>query len=359
MIKIVLLYLMLGVLLCGFDATYGAVGLHFFMPKFRYMLIFGAISLFWSLRKKDIWVPLFCAYGLSFWSYQDMPTYGIIHVITPIVLFFTALWLVENMREVWVELAICNFGLFQAVVGLLQVCGMHFFYRPKESWMQNTPLAFLGQQTLLGPYLIASLAPCLWGRKWIYSTPITICILFTKSSMTYGALCVLYTMWFWHFFGLRTTIKIVVLGLLGVLGFYLYEPTNDIFYENHRLEVWAHAVDAWKENIIFGGGPAFWQGIWQPQKVGTVLGGLVPLRIHNEYLELLCQYGLVGLAILLGLLRELWKNFKPSWPCALIVALMANAIGNFPFHLIPTSLLFMVAWLYTKSDYYTTDSIGG
>ena len=107
--------------------------------------------------------------------------------------------------------------------------------------------------------------------------------------------------------------------------------------------VWRLALDASFERPWLGYGigsfgtlfPAYHQGF----------GGEPWKQAHNEFLELFFDGGIVGLSIgvaaaVMPFLRiaHWWREEKMLPYFLVYIALLVNALGNFPFHLAPFAL---------------------
>ena len=70
---------------------------------------------------------------------------------------------------------------------------------------------------------------------------------------------------------------------------------------------------------------------------------------HNEYVQMIFEYGFIGLLILIGFMRDIWFKFRFSSRSPEIVMLMSilivyavSGIGHFPMHLARLACLFPV-----------------
>ena len=72
--------------------------------------------------------------------------------------------------------------------------------------------------------------------------------------------------------------------------------TNVVDKENMRLDLWQAAIDQWKVSPIFGTGAGSY--VIYGRMFRTERMQLDPIYTHNDYLQLLAEYGLVGAAFL-------------------------------------------------------------
>ena len=99
-----------------------------------------------------------------------------------------------------------------------------------------------------------------------------------------------------------------------------------------RLNLWRAAAEQWKSSPITGTGSQTY--IFYGRKFRTERMQLDPLHVHNDYLHLLCEYGIVGgagfLIFFWGHLRHGWRNFQRLGPkrlAAVAPRLLSNGLA--------------------------------
>ncbi len=112
---------------------------------------------------------------------------------------------------------------------------------------------------------------------------------------------------------------LIVAGLIGVAASsfvhknaYLSDRADHMFESNVRLEMWNAAIQQWKLEPLFGTGSGtykyFGRQFRSPQLIAD------PIYVHNDYLQLLAEYGLAGGALFLIFLGSHlwngWQNFR-------------------------------------------------
>ena len=97
---------------------------------------------------------------------------------------------------------------------------------------------------------------------------------------------------------------------------------------NERIDLWQAAMQQWKLQPVFGTGSGTYLYYGRQFRTERVLPD--PVYVHNDYLQLLAEYGLVGVAgflvFLVAHLGQGWKNFKRLGPKR--VALSSRLLSN-------------------------------
>lgn len=90
-------------------------------------------------------------------------------------------------------------------------------------------------------------------------------------------------------------------------------------YENVRFRIWRGAVSIWQENQLWGNDPDHFDAHFRRFRVASPHYQLQPLRAHNDYLNTLADWGLVGAGLValpwiffaLGLPKT-WRHVRPA-----------------------------------------------
>lgn len=112
---------------------------------------------------------------------------------------------------------------------------------------------------------------------------------------------------------------IIIAVLMGLAAFflidknaYLSDRAHGMFERNVRLEMWNAAIQQWKLQPLFGTGSGTYLYYGRQFRAPEVQTDAV--YVHNDYLQLLAEYGLVGSALFLiflgSHLGNAWKNFR-------------------------------------------------
>lgn len=115
-------------------------------------------------------------------------------------------------------------------------------------------------------------------------------------------------------------VSIVAAIVLGATSFYLVQKSG--YFKDRvetasgastfRFDLWRSAIDQWKLAPAFGAGSGMFRVYGRMFRSERVQ--LDPMQVHNDYLHLLADYGVLGAAgflLFLGAhLRSGWRNFK-------------------------------------------------
>ena len=112
---------------------------------------------------------------------------------------------------------------------------------------------------------------------------------------------------------------VIIAVLMGLAAFflihrnaYLSDRAQSMFEKNVRLEMWKAAIQQWKLQPLFGTGSGTY--LYYGRQFRTPELQTDPVYVHNDYLQLLADYGLAGGAFFLIFLGSHlgngWKNFR-------------------------------------------------
>ena len=117
----------------------------------------------------------------------------------------------------------------------------------------------------------------------------------------------------WLSFGLIGVVALTILvGTAGLLiqrnGFLKERAENIIDTKNVRIELWRAALKQWQLAPVFGTGAGTYRFYGREFRGEQMQYD--PVDVHNDYLHLLCEYGLVGLA---GFLLFFSAHLRQGW----------------------------------------------
>ncbi len=290
---------------------------------------------------------------------------------------FLALWAGEQREEaqlfLWKCVAVA--GVLVSVHASLQMLGFSWPIHYAPGIEPTRPIAFLGQQTKLGAFLAPCAAVALALGWLLPSLFIAFVCLCTGSSFTVFALLVgLGTViaqrrlpgWRW-----RPAFKgFVVLGVLLILVGPSFKESIPALDDHGRYAAWRDTFNAWKERPVLGYGPGGFKQLFagpdrekdyaeenfahSMQKSDTWrLGGGWFQAAHCDFLQVLFEMGLMGFLALLFALFSLFRAYRRlnilGWEGSVLAAqgalaaLLANALGNFPWTLSPHFMIGVLA----------------
>lgn len=116
----------------------------------------------------------------------------------------------------------------------------------------------------------------------------------------------------------------VIAIVLIFIGFYLYSHSftakkrveeNRLFVpdENRRILYWRGAIDIFKQSPLFGVGPGHYDYRYRQVRQPLNVAQGRPGWVHNDYLNTLVDYGIVGLVIVMSTLAVLAYTAIQSW----------------------------------------------
>jgi len=176
---------------------------------------------------------------------------------------------------------------------------------------------------------------------------------------------------------------LVVFGGLWVFGQRGVDSLGMIFDSGIRVPLWAMAAEQWADNIFLGAGSrSFSYECFTYWGDGLDSGELSPEFVHNEYLQLLTDYGLIGFMLIMTLLfshlvlglRQVCRLSKKVGESGLqsgsnamalaiagscgMVAMAVHICFDFPTHLLPNLLLMIccAVWILPLPLLRNTDS---
>ncbi len=235
--------------------------------------------------------------------------------------FFLAV-LRSEAEDAFIHDIICISALIQAVLGLLQWYDLDPVHRlmamvvtPRGDLPWNTPVGTLGNQNWLGAYLSISLPFFARPRWYAAGLPVVVCLLLTSTTPILAAIVGAgYLYAGWAGVALTTVPAAIFIGFFG------------LEHLSPRLGLWAAGLkssfSSWHTAVV-GWGPGI---SWAPDN-----------HLHNQYLQTLFNYGLVGLGLVLGYIVSCLRSSRMLTACVIIVAV--NMAGNSPLNVVPCALL--------------------
>jgi len=315
--------------------------------KLRFLFLFLAPVAFHYLRPKLSWGPaLFGSLAIASFCLHDYMVYGELPLITILAVLAAACFVVDMGEEALARLLIIS-GVVQSVLAVLQFFGVYFLFRPERAQDFRIPVGFMGNETVLGSFLVACICPALWRKNYFAAGLMALAIILSYSQMAWGCLGVVAVLYSWHRINFRSAVYLSAIGLLSLTAAISLMPHSPALSFHGRLFIWPFGLRALEAGPLFGGGIGSWTGVYIPLFKDEILEQFhnhLPYQLHCDYLDFLVEYGLIPFGILGYALVEFIYKFKPSWPHAVCAAILVNALANFPLCLPPTALIFVVCW---------------
>lgn len=284
---------------------------------------------------------------------------GYIHYILALFASIICLSYLETHEYSTIARSICFSAVMVTIFAICQISGfdpLKHIVKYIEHDSDGAPInknkfsALIDHPNLVGNYLVLSLPFFLMFKEHKYKFGalfIVLGIFLSKSSMSIIALCLITL--FWLVMRFRTMRVCILSGICLVLLIILglshsgFNKLNTGF--TGRYEVWQKAVEHIKDNPLFG------QGSGITKMLGIKTGSMSWVFLHNDYLELIMQFGLLGLVLFLFVIGHSLRNFNYSrnnviglsYLCSFIVFLILMC-GSFPFEAAPCALIGMLSW---------------
>lgn len=218
------------------------------------------------------------------------------------------------------------------------------------------PVGALGQESLTGA-LIAVLSPSLLyktSKRWLMVPLLALLLL----DVTFGYLAFFGAISFYfgykklyaHVLAIIILLIVISLGVIGINYNHL-----EFFNDKGRFDLWFTVIDNYKQwdlsSQLFGKGLGYvWHNLGHIKDIDNK-----PFRyLHNEYLELLYAFGIVGVGLMGWMLKPLLKvkfDEQSAILLSVIFAIIINSAGNFTLHIAPIGLIFLIVYscLITKT----------
>jgi O-antigen ligase len=238
--------------------------------------------------------------------------------------------------------------IIESIIAIANVNNLYYWYYPVRPEDIGMAIGTWGQHTVLGAYLSACLPVLLWTAEWPFAVIVIAGIIACKSTMSIASLSIVMLIWLWYKIGPKKTIFLSQLIIFVVVVSAIYTNKSDFWSLSGRQIVWIQGWKSFLVNPLMGSGLGSWQSLWIPFRWGAIDKiGHAAFKMHNEYLQLAVEGGIVALAPVLYCIFQFFRKLRPTWHHATCAAIFVNAIGNFPMHIPGISLIFVIAFGYS------------
>ena len=311
------------------------------------------VMLLWLLRlwikprTKLLWPPIcwaviaFTAYAVGRYLTADLEYAARSEAVQVLMYAFLFLAILNNLHKqehtqiiVWtlifLAMAISFYALYQFMTGSDRVWTFIKPYKHRASGTYISPNNLAGFLEMVLPLGLAAL---LVSR----AKPVMKIFIAYASVMILGGIAVTLSRGSWiavsvmllALFGVllfhrnyRLPAAVLLVVLIGVGVYFIpkarflkarVEQTtqNDRLNDSARFDLWEPAVQLWRENIWWGIGPNHYNyrfRLYRPQSVQ-----LQPDRVHNDYLNTLTDWGIVGFALIAFAFVLLYAGVARTW----------------------------------------------
>jgi O-antigen ligase len=345
-----ILGLVLAILVFGPLATGGVGRLEFLVIQgltLGVLLLWG-LRLWVSGRPQFLWPPIcwavvvFTVYAVARYLTCDIEYVGrkeLLRVLVYAVLFFAILNNLHRQEStqiisftmIFLAMAISMYAVYQFLSGSDRIWNFASFYKGRASGTYISPNHLAGFLEMLLPlalaYTLASRAKPVLKIFLAYAALMMVAGIGVTVSrggwVSAGvALIVLFAVLVLHR-NYRLPALILMVVLIGSGMFFLLKTdqltarfkagveAGQNFEADTRYEMWGAAVRMWQDHPWFGVGPGHYDYRFRAYRPETVQ--LRPERVHNEYLNTLVDWGVIGATIVVLALGTLFVGLVRTW----------------------------------------------
>lgn len=231
------------------------------------------------------------------------------------------------IESFWTILSIFNIEFYNVVFSL-------FFEKVVQIRDGFYNMGSLGNPNLSGA-LISITAPLFFSRKhWVGLIPIVVALVAGGSIMPLITFIAGFCYFIWLNLNLNKYVP-YLLFLIAGLFFIMVGFPEGYLSDNSRLEAWKKTI-LFLDNFIFGKGLGHFSAFFSRS---FVINGEYFRNTHNEYLQVLYNFGLVGFSIFSYLFVSLLRRKEEILISCCIFAIAVNCYGNFLFHISLTAFV--------------------
>lgn len=314
------------------------------------------LSLFasWCINTRNKYLVMFMGFSVLsaylapkftlFLGPMDMTNLWIYKALLYLFVYYALFMAISNWnlkdRETFVEIILkvmMYVGLAMSLYLFIQKIGMDQFFKPAseqinpdvKSLNNASIVGTMGNATLVSPFIAMLIPISFYFRKYLISAIMIVGVILAESRLGIIAMCFTMT-FYWFFYRRNAAIAFIIITILSVSGF-LYHVHKH--HPKERFDAWTHSsgrFDHWKDVLKDFNTPPFLGNMEKPDRERKYcMTGFGPGsygyeyiarhpgvrfgQVHNEYLEILYNFGIIGLGLFLFALGQVFVNaFKAS-----------------------------------------------
>jgi len=312
------------------------------------VLLLWLLRLWLNPRPRLLWPPVcwavvaFALYAVVRYLTADIEYVARIEMIQVLIYAFLFLAILNNLHRqehthlmaftlIFLAMAISFYAVYQFVTGSDKV------------WTFVKPYSHRGSGTFISPNNLAGFLEMILplGLAWVLVSRakplLKVFIGYASLAILAGigvtvsrggwfatalVLILFFTILFFHrTYRLPSAVLLVVIvagGIYFVPRTPLFEArlneltANDKSNDSMRFELWRPALQLWRNNVWWGVGPDHFDYRFRAYRPGTIQRD--PERVHNDYLNTLVDWGIVGAALVASALTLLCAGVFKTWP---------------------------------------------
>jgi len=308
----------------------------------------------------------------GFWAFKPF-LFAIVYLLMTVSLASAEFTKIE-VKKIFAVMMWCGFAM-SCYIFIQRLHLDQFFAQVPDSVDQSVkhmraPLlgGFIGHATLVSPYIAMIIPLALYLRKYIISTIMIVAVVLTNSAVAITAMII--SLITYLILSKRKEYKIIgfialaiVMLSLGSIKIYKsqYMTANYLTsrasgrfgaWQNILKDFTSSPIGKTKKFTVTGFGPGSFEYAY------SVRNDNLWVQAHNEALEVLYNFGIVGLFLLIMALYHTF-NYAYIWgygeiPIALtgsLICILLCSLGTFSFHIAPTMFYttVVIAFLHNKN----------
>lgn len=354
-----------GLILAPFVVRLSSVSAIRTSKNFFFMVLVGMLVLFTDRLKTPakVFYPLIGLTVLAYFNTSNFINFNYYEQFQLLISYVLFLFLlISNYDHKYSSLlynAVCISGLVQVFYIILNSFDINpiyhifnFFYPGdviRETYDQSKSYGSLANTNLTGAHL-AFCFPCFFRSKWIKLTPfILLGVYMCNSAMPVLTVIgsSLYLLYYSKYKEKWT--PWILFSAASLLHFFSPFKLSGFLSDSTRKIAWDKTMDliyGWKS--IYGYGLGHYKTYFHKY---FPINGLLFTEAHNEYLQIIYNFGTIGLFLIGYVVVTSIKSTSNKIPLIGMFAFAINSYGNFPLHIASLGMLGIFYMGIALSDY--------